>query len=160
MRHITILALILTALSVWAVSSCKEEPGRKLTMSEKMVVKAVGDEWQARGLPWDDSSCGDTEELSVLIADDQILWDYCFRCPPGTCGPEGNPDCPYGCAYGCLSDYKLIVSHEDTNLCSIIVHEAIHWIHACTGLDGDPFHEGWFWGPVSSTVREQYCQTE
>lgn len=130
------------------------EPGRNLNTEEQAYADSAYESWaQYFG---SDSKCNPTG-LRITI-DDQAVVEMCQRCPPGNCPDGPTPKCPNGCAYGCLVR-NLIVSQDDTHaLCSLIIHETLHWLGSCYVGDPDSGHtNNLIWQDVLTDATRRIC---
>lgn len=77
--------------------------------------------------------------------------DACMRCEPGRCGDSPPPECPHGCAAGCMLygsplydvDPVIVAWPESPE---VWAHELAHVLSVCAGLGAGHDHVG-VWGP-------------
>jgi hypothetical protein len=151
-RLVPLLALLVASCLDYKGSTPATEPDRAL-------VGALVEEWRAAGLPYGDACEAQRAQLRTVYSGGAGFRAVCAYCPSGgSLDCDDRAECPWGCAAGCVGG----ASGPGTSLGGgrrrhpilavtaavpadrrrrLLIHEAGHWLDACSGLHGWRWHQ-------------------
>lgn len=127
-------------------------PGISPTEEEQKLLDDSVLCWEEEFEPISDFCTNRYKSLRILVTSGQDFFDMCLKCDPGMCTDGISPECPYGCASGCLPyvDVDIITINEavaEEKRPRLMRHELYHLLSQCVFGDYDYYHTNervWF----------------